>query len=289
MEAIGATALSASLEWLSEYLGSKLLGWWNQQEQVGELLARLEESTVENSEKSEFLREGDDSSTVTVNLERTSVSGLGKLNNPGRLCSLSISDCESFECLPERLLSTSTLKTLWISGCDNLKFLPNGMYNCTSLQELGIGNWPGIASIAGGGLPPNLKKLVIGCEGLKQSTLEWRLDMLTSLEKLEIRGICPPDDWLPTYLKTLTIGKVSNLESISKGLLQNLASLRELRFVDCPNLKNLPEEGLPPSLEVFEIQDCPLLGQRCLKEKGDYWPLISNIQKTEIWDTLSSW
>ncbi|GLT64869.1 hypothetical protein SLA2020_373340 [Shorea laevis] len=247
---------------------------------TGELLARPEESTVENSEKSEFLREGDDSSTVTVNLERTSVSRLGKLNFPidcmhnlGRLCYLLIRDCKSFESLPERLLSTSTLKTLWISGCGNLKFLPNGMYNCTSLQKLVI------TSIAGGGLPPNLKELVIDCEGLKQSTLEWRLDTLTSLEKLEIRSICPPDDWLPTSLKSLTIGFVDNLEYISKGLLQNLASLRELRFVDCPNLKTLPDEGLPPSLEVFEIENCPLLEQRCLNEKGDYWPLISNIRE----------
>ncbi|GLT64863.1 hypothetical protein SLA2020_373280 [Shorea laevis] len=260
---------------------------------TGELLARLEESTVENSEESEFLREGDDSSTVTVNLERTSVSGLGKLNFPidcmhnlGRLCSLSIHDCKSFESLPERLLPTSTLKTLSISGCGNLKFLPNGMYNCTSLQKLFIGNRLGIASIAGEDLPPNLKELVIGCEGLKQSTLDWRLDTLTSLEKLEIRWICPPDDWLPTSLKSLTIGSVGNLEYISKGLLQNLASLRELRFVDCPNLKTLPKEGLPPSLEVFQIENCPLLEQRCLKEKGDYWPLISNIREIKIYSRL---
>ncbi|GKU86112.1 hypothetical protein SLEP1_g681 [Rubroshorea leprosula] len=256
---------------------------------TGELLARLEESTVENSEKSEFLREGDDNSTVTVNLERTSVSGLEKLNFPidcmhnlGRLCYLSIGDCKSFESLPERLLSTSTLKTLTISGCGNLKFLPNGMYNCTSLHELIIRNCPVITSIAEGGLPPNLKRLVIDCEGLKQSTLEWRLDTLTSLEILEIRWICPPDDLLPTSLKTLSIERVGNLESISQGLLQNLASLQKLRFRDCPNLKTLPKEGLPPSLEVFDIRDCPLLEQRCLKEIGDYWPLISSIREINI-------
>ncbi|GLU07884.1 hypothetical protein SLE2022_248230 [Rubroshorea leprosula] len=144
---------------------------------TGELLARLEESTVENSEKSEFLREGDDSSTVTVNLERTSVSGLGKLNFPidcvhnlGRLCYLLICDCKSLESLPERLLSTSTPKTLVIRRCDNLKSLPNGMDNCTSLHKLIISDCPAITSIAGGGLPPNLKELEIDCEGLKQST-----------------------------------------------------------------------------------------------------------------------
>ncbi|GKU86116.1 hypothetical protein SLEP1_g685 [Rubroshorea leprosula] len=253
---------------------------------TGELLARLEESTVENSEKSEFLREGDDSSTVTVNLERTSVSGLGKLNFPidcmhnlGRLCYLLICNCKSLESLPERLLSTSTLKTLVIRRCDNLKSLPNGMDNCTSLH---ISDCPAITSIAGGGLPPNLKQLEIDCEGLKQSTLEWRLDTLTSLEKLEIHWICPPDDLLPTSLKTLSIERVGNLESISQGLLQNLASLQKLRFRNCPNLKNLPKEGLPPSLEVFEMSGCPLLEQRFLKEKGDYWPLLSNIPKINI-------
>ncbi|GLT64866.1 hypothetical protein SLA2020_373310 [Shorea laevis] len=257
---------------------------------TGELLARPEESTVENSEKSEFLRKGDDSSTVTVNPERTSISGMGKPNFPidcmhnlSRLCYLDIVDCKSLESLPERLLSTSTLKTLTISGCGNLKSLPNGMYNCTSLQQLYISNCPGIASInAGGGLPPNLKSLEIDCEGLKQSMLEWGLDRLTSLEKFQIHWICPLDDLLPTSLKTLKIKRVGNLESISKGLLQNLASLRELTFNDCPNLKTLPKEGLPPLLEVFEIKGCPLLEQRCLEEEGDYWPLISNIREINI-------
>ncbi|GLU07889.1 hypothetical protein SLE2022_248280 [Rubroshorea leprosula] len=256
---------------------------------TGELLARLEESTVENSEKSEFLREGDDSSTVTVNLERTSVSGLGKLNSPidcmhnlCRLCYLTIGNCKSLEFLPERLLSTSTLKTLDITDCYNLKSLPNGMDNCTSLHRLIISACPAITSIAGGGLPPNLKELLIDCEGLKQSTLEWRLDALTSLEKLEIHWICPPDDLLPTSLKTLSIERVGNLESISQGLLQNLASLQKLRFRDCPNLKTLPKEGLPPSLEVFDISGCPLLEQRFSKKKGDYWPLLSNIPKINI-------
>ncbi|GLU07899.1 hypothetical protein SLE2022_248380 [Rubroshorea leprosula] len=254
-----------------------------------ELLSRLKESTVENSEKSEFLRKGDDRNTVTVNLERTSISGMGKPNFPidykhnlSRLCFLKINGCTSLESLPERLLSTSTLITLEISGCDNLESLPNGMYNCTSLQELVIRNCPGIVSIAGGGLPPNLKWLVIDCEGLKQSMLEWGLDRLTSLEKFQIHWICPPDDLLPTSLKSLTIERVGNLESISKGLLQNLASLRELRFNDCPNLKTLPKEGLPPSLEVFEMKDCPFLEQRCLKEKGDYWPFVSNIREITI-------
>ncbi|GLU07894.1 hypothetical protein SLE2022_248330 [Rubroshorea leprosula] len=222
---------------------------------TGELLARLEESTFENSEKSEFLRKGDDSSTVTLNLERMSISGLGKLSFPidcmhnlSRLCYLQIYDCKSLECLPEGLLSTSTIKTLEISHCGNLKSLPSGMNNCTSLQGLFIRNCPGIACIAGGGLPPNLKRLVIDCKGLKQSMLEWGLDRLTSLEEFEIHWICPPDDLLPTSLKTLSIQRVGNLESISKRLFQNLASLQKLTFNDCPNLKTLPKEGLPPSL-----------------------------------------
>ncbi|GLU07888.1 hypothetical protein SLE2022_248270 [Rubroshorea leprosula] len=36
MEAVGNAALSVSLERLIDYLGSKLFGWWNQQEQVGD-------------------------------------------------------------------------------------------------------------------------------------------------------------------------------------------------------------------------------------------------------------
>ncbi|GLU07892.1 hypothetical protein SLE2022_248310 [Rubroshorea leprosula] len=238
---------------------------------VGKLLPMLQNSTI-------------DRGIEVVNPLRNLGFPIDYMHELSCLCYFEIVNCESLESLPERVLSIPTLQTLWIMSCKSLKSLPNGMYNCESLQNLEISGCPSIASIARGSLPPNLKDLVIDCEGLNESMLEyWGIDRLTCLKYFEINWICPPDDLLPTSLTTLIIKGVYNLESISRGLLQNLASLKKLEILDCPILKTLPKEGLPPSLEKFQIRGCPLLKQRCLKEKGDYWPLISHIQEINIW------
>jgi hypothetical protein len=39
----------------------------------------------------------------------------------------------------------------------------------------------------------------------------------------------------------------------------------------------MPEEGLPSSLYFLGINDCPMLGESCEREKGKDWPKISRI------------
>ncbi|GLT35198.1 hypothetical protein SLA2020_096690 [Shorea laevis] len=201
------------------------------------------------------------------------------MHNLSGLVELELNSCEGFESLPEMdSSSVPSLKTLKIQNLKNLKSLPNEMCNLTSIQCLIIRHCPGIASIPEGGFPLNLKALEISGEGLRQSMLEWGLERLTSLESFEIGEICPPNNLqLPKSLKSLTITRMSNLKSIPKVLLQNLHSLKNLCFYCCPQLRSLPKEGLPTSLQWFRFPGCPLLEERCLEEKGDYWPLIANI------------
>ncbi|GLT25969.1 hypothetical protein SLA2020_010670 [Shorea laevis] len=208
------------------------------------------------------------------------------MHNLSGLVELELNSCEGFESLPEMdTSSVPNLKTLEIQNLKNLKSLPNEMCNLTSIQCLIISDCPGIASIPKGGFPLNLKTLEISGEGLRQSMLEWGLDRLTSLESFEIGEICPPDNLqLPKSLKSLTIFKMSNLKSIPKVLLQNLHSLEYLCFRWCPKLRSLPKEGLPPSLQQFQLHGCPLLKERCLEEKGDCWPLIANIPYVSLMD-----
>ncbi|GLT63036.1 hypothetical protein SLA2020_356300 [Shorea laevis] len=116
---------------------------------------------------------------------------------------------------------------------------------------------------------------------------EWGLSSLTSLLSLEIYWICPDPGVLPTSLTRLVVGKVENMKSIARGLLQNLNSLQDLLIKDCPKLQSLPKEGLPPLLERLWIINCPLLKRRCLEEKGDYWPLIAHIPRIEVRVLLS--
>ncbi|GKV39993.1 hypothetical protein SLEP1_g47677 [Rubroshorea leprosula] len=208
------------------------------------------------------------------------------MHNLSGLVKLELNSCEGLESLPKMdPSSVPNLKTLKIQNLKNLKSLPNEMCNLTSIRYLVIIDCPGIASIPEGGFPLNLKTLEISGKGFRQLMLEWRqsmlewgLDRLTSLESFEIWEICPPDNLqLPKSLKSLTICKMSNLKSIPKVLLQNLNSLEHLYFFGCPKLRSLPKEGLPTSLQQFRLYGCPFLKERCLEEKGVYWPLIANI------------
>ncbi|KAG8646210.1 hypothetical protein MANES_10G133704v8 [Manihot esculenta] len=65
--------------------------------------------------------------------------------------------------------------------------------------------------------------------------------------------------------------------------IQKLISLEKLEIWRCPKLQSFPAEGFPATLECLCIDNCPLLRDRCLKEKGgDYWPIISHIPRVVI-------
>ncbi|GLT97984.1 hypothetical protein SLE2022_155210 [Rubroshorea leprosula] len=201
------------------------------------------------------------------------------MHNLSGLVELELDSCDGLESLLEiSPSSVPNLETLNIWHLKNLKSLPNEMCNLTSIRYLIIWNCPGITSISEGGFPLNLERLEIGCQGMRQSMLEWGLNRLTSLKLFHIGWICLPDNLqLPVSLRSLLIRRMENLKSISRGLLRNLSSLELLCFSVCPKLRSLPKEGLPTSLQKFWLFDCPLLKERCLEEKGDYWPLIANI------------
>ncbi|KAJ9158621.1 hypothetical protein P3X46_024186 [Hevea brasiliensis] len=218
------------------------------------------------------------------------------------------------ECPQLTGLPIHSLISLTISGCENFRSLPNQMQNLTSLTlydcgglecfpevglppnltNLSISNCGGLESFPRRGLPPKLTKLSICyCKNLKQPMTEWGLHKLPCLRYLGIWGTSPstnmfdsfPDDdglLLPTSLTYLRIRELENLKSISRGV-QKLASLRSLRIVNCRNLLSFPEEGFPATLEHLWIDRCPHLNERCSKDKGDYWPIISHIAAVTIY------
>ncbi|KAL3748997.1 hypothetical protein ACJRO7_010133 [Eucalyptus globulus] len=232
------------------------------------------------------------------------------------LTSLEISKCpaleiENFPPLPITLLH------LTLSECPKIKSLE--CHRLTSLQELRIGNCENIECFLGGGLPPNLRGFYIsGCKNMKQPVREWGLPMLASLERVGMSGSsmggegdkeCFPseeddeDSWsllFPSSLTSLSISRMRNVERLSSGLRHHLSSLQQLVIQDCPklrylpedglppsllslyigsceNVRDLPEDGLPPSLQRLSIYGCENLKDRCSKHTGDYWPLIQKI------------
>ncbi|GKV47280.1 hypothetical protein SLEP1_g54193 [Rubroshorea leprosula] len=235
---------------------------------------------------------------------------------------LFISDCRNLKSLPNKMHDLTSLNGLYISNCPGIKCISDSglppnltwlqIYECIGIKSIpGGGLFPnltdlqifdcqGIESIPDRGFPPNLRSLTIDCKNLKKPMQEWGLSRITSLLSLEIYWICPDLDVLPTSLTRLVVGKVENMKSIARGLLQNLNSLQDLTIKECPKLQSLPKEGLPPSLqdlyiencpnlqslpkeglpsllELIWIENCPLLKRRCMEENGDYWPLIARI------------
>ncbi|KAF3621364.1 hypothetical protein FXO38_31854 [Capsicum annuum] len=207
------------------------------------------------------------------------------------LVELRISHCDTLESFPQGCLPPHNLRSLSIWSCSNLQKLPDQIGGLTSLESLMLHDCPRLESFPEQELPLNLTSLwVSSCQTLKPLP-EWGLHKLTTLEKLTINDgfedlVSFPDDCLlPSSLNSLWLARLCNLESLSKGLV-NLFSLEHLVIRDCPKLRHLPNQELLDALSYLEIRRSPLLKQKCLKEKGEYWLKIANIPCVYIDGTL---
>ncbi|KAL6318158.1 hypothetical protein AAG906_035663 [Vitis piasezkii] len=197
---------------------------------------------------------------------------------PPTLKLLQIWSCSQLELMIEKMFDKDNsleyclynLRRLQIKRCMNLKSLPHQMRNLTSLTSLEIAD--------SGNIQTSLSK--------------WGLSRITSLKSFSIAGIFPevvsfsndPDPFLlPSTLTYLSIERFKNLESLTSLALHTLTSLQHLWISGCPKLQSfLPTEGLSDTVSQLYIRDCPLLSQRCLKENGEDWPMISHIPYVEI-------
>ncbi|XP_018724186.2 putative disease resistance protein At3g14460 isoform X2 [Eucalyptus grandis] len=209
---------------------------------------------------------------------------------PASIISLKLSDCEMLQSLPIGLSinldepsssssynhrdMTSCLQGLRIYLCDSLPASPFSE-GCES-----------ITCFPHGGLPPQLQELELrGCRNMKQSVSEW-LTPLTSLQYLSIDGsaggVGEVEDLLlplPSSLIHLRICDMRNVERLSSSLPR---SLRTLEIQRCPKLRDLPQDGLPASLEQLLIDRCEILKERCSKLTGAYWLLIQKIPEVRL-------
>ena len=143
------------------------------------------------------------------------------------------------------------------------------------------------------GLPSNLKGLTVwDCSRLISNRLNWDLERLSSLETLYLSGFLaneddsgspfPEEGLLPATLSELRLQCLRNLKGLNGSGICHLKSLRRLSITFCEQLERLPEEGLPLSLWYLEINNCPLLKQRCQRGTGEDWPRIRHIPAIEI-------
>ncbi|XP_077215786.1 putative disease resistance protein RGA3 [Tasmannia lanceolata] len=183
------------------------------------------------------------------------------------LKSLEICSIKGLISLPHGFLQPLTaLESLHVTECNELVSWPKevGLYDLPSLQYLSIYKCPKLESLGDDeeGLPITLRFLQIpyGCDSLK--CMPTRLGKLSSLQRLHLVTQCPflPEEELPITLQSLKIFSCSNLKSMSKGIFNNLTSLKVLEIRNCPQLESLAgEEELPTTLTVLLISDCPNL------------------------------
>ncbi|XP_048136857.1 putative disease resistance RPP13-like protein 1 [Rhodamnia argentea] len=221
------------------------------------------------------------------------------------LTDLYIFDCPAVEIEEDFHPLPITLSSFSLTNCPKMKCLPNQWHHLTSLHHLSISNCPNIECFPKGGFPPNLRELeILGCENVKQAVREWGLPLLTSLYYLRIEfgrsmgvgegdNVCfPPskeeeDAWsllFPSSLTQLHLINMRKVERLSRGFRSHLSSLQWLGIYNCPKLRSLPEDGLPPSLQELHIVGCSNLKDGCSKLTGHDWPLIQHIPYIYIED-----
>ncbi|KAI9176317.1 hypothetical protein LWI28_001251 [Acer negundo] len=177
---------------------------------------------------------------------------------------LEIEGCCSLEFFPKGRLST-TLKRLTIQYCENLRSLPEGVMQDdnnnyeSQLEILKIVGCPSLQCSTSGKLPYGLKILKIsGCSSL---------ELLT--ETMIVNG---------ELLEYIEISHCETLEILPE-FRNSLPHLTEITIIGCLFLKYLPETGLPMSLQVLMICDCP----RLVSLGG----LPPNLTSLEIWNCMN--
>ncbi|KAL4600848.1 hypothetical protein ACB092_11G229300 [Castanea dentata] len=227
-------------------------------------------------------------------------ANLESFSTPGRiqkdltsLEALEIRDCPNLLSFPKGGLLTPNLKSIWFSNCKNLKELPDQLHTLSSLRSMFINNCPELLSFPEGGLPSNLSLLCITFCDKMMLGMEWGLNRLDYLSRLEIEGACknvvsfPEAKLLPRNLNSLRISGLLNLKYLNYRGLQHLTALKILEISCCNKLQSLPEEGLPASLSFLCIKECSLLKPKLQDKTGKDWSKIAHISCIEIDEEVS--
>ncbi|XP_042959479.1 putative disease resistance RPP13-like protein 1 [Carya illinoinensis] len=202
---------------------------------------------------------------------------------------IKISECPKFVDFP-RGLCAPNLATFSLNNCESLRSMPDKMHiSLLSLRYLELKNCPEVDSFPEGRLPSNLKQIVIRrCKKLIANWKGWDLQILPSLEWLEIDGgseNVESSPWgllLSTTLTNLKISSFRNLKSLDNEGFQHLTSIKELHLSCCPNLRYMPEEGFPTSLNFLHIHNCdPVLEEELERKEGEEWLKVARV--LEIW------
>ncbi|KAL5825895.1 hypothetical protein ACOSQ3_021958 [Xanthoceras sorbifolium] len=254
----------------------------------GQLPDSLQELKIRECSKLESITERFHNSmlleTITIGYCENFESIPEGIHKLSRLREIDIYGCPSLVCFPEGVIPIANLRRFSIDDCKNLKAIPRGLQ---TLDCLRIWRCPSIKSFPEECFHTKLTTLGIGGLYLYERLIQWGLYKLTSLTSLEFYSVGNVVSFeigmmLPTSLTYLYISSFPKLKYLTSDGFQNLTSLVNLSIWSCPNLISFPKIGLPPSLMELDIGNCPMLKERCRKDRGQEWPKIAHIPCTKI-------
>ncbi|XP_057433570.1 putative disease resistance protein At3g14460 [Lotus japonicus] len=178
-----------------------------------------------------------------------------------------------------------------VTDCEKLKSFPE-QSDIPSLEHLGLASLPELA-ISPSCLPSNIRSLSLDLgilSSMSKHEFGSQFQHLTSLSHLYVFGFGDQDlmntllkeRLLPTSLVFLGLYNFSSLKFLEGNGLQHLSSLHQLHIDKCPSLVSLPEDQLPHSLAVLNLEKCPLLEARYRIRKGKHWSKVSRIPVIKI-------
>ncbi|XP_072984429.1 putative disease resistance protein RGA3 [Typha latifolia] len=161
-----------------------------------------------------------------------------------------------------------SLKHLEISGCPDMTSLPGDelVKYLTVLESLTVSSCFSLRSFNVQALAFTLKSLAIkNCPNLTSFTVE---------QEGKVGG-------RPFSVQNLVLHGCTSLHVLPSNM-RRLEFLEVLRIENCPQLRCLPQKGLPISLRELVIQQSPMLTSRCQRESGLDWHKIAYIPNIYI-------
>ncbi|XP_042462483.1 disease resistance protein RGA2-like [Zingiber officinale] len=218
--------------------------------------------------------------------------------------------------LPDYLLTLTSLICLELRNCAQRASV--SLYNLRFLEYLRLLECPELTLIGGLQSLANLKDIIIekcpkliepaqmpaqayGEQELRSLSTVW-IDDSVLKHVWEILGRIPciqmlriqhcndlshfnteQEEWFQqlTALNLLEFQHCQKLQKLPSSL-GTASSIKILSILDCPNIESLPDNGLPFLLQKLEMYGCTKLKDRCRKDDGLDWPLISNIPNINI-------
>ncbi|XP_074577630.1 putative disease resistance protein RGA4 isoform X1 [Curcuma longa] len=218
--------------------------------------------------------------------------------------------------LPEYLLTLTSLTVLDLNNCAQRASV--SLYNLRFLEHLKLVRCPELSLIGGLQSLTNLKDITIEKCPRLIGPAQMPAQPYVEQDLTSLCTVCIDDNILKHVwailgrtpcIQVLSIqhcNDLSRFDPKQEEWFQQLTALNALQFQDCPKLRklpsslgtassikilsihgcpkieSLPDDGLPFLLQNLEMHGCTILKDRCRKDDGADWPLISNIPNINI-------